>query len=270
MTNKVKDTPKGMIDFKKTPVYYTVHGRGRAVVLLHGFLENLGMWNDIVPELAKKNRVIAIDLLGHGKSGNLGYVHTMEDQAMVVKAVLDHLRLRKYILIGHSLGGYISLAFTELFPESIKGICLMNSSALSDTIEKKSDRERAVTAVKKNYKLLIKSAIPNLFAEENRKIYNIKINRLVEEALQLSPQGIIASLEGMKIRKDRTSLLKNNTFKKMLILGRKDPVLEYQSLIDQTKNTNVKVVELDGGHMSQFENKAALITNLKDFVKSCN
>jgi len=271
-----KETPKGFktlsgfINYKNTPIHYTDQGKDSVVVLLHGFLENLGMWNAVVSELAKKNRVIAIDLLGHGKSGNLGYIHTMEDQALMIKAVLNHLRLRKYCLIGHSLGGYISLAFAEAYPNTVKGICLMNSTAIADDKEKRINRDRAVLAVKRNHKMVVKVAIPNLFAEENREIYKEKIERLIDEALELSPQGIIASLEGMKIRKDRTSLLKSNDFQHLLIIGIKDPVLPYQPLIDQTKGTNTKIVELSGGHMSHIENKNGLTTALKDFVKSCN
>ena len=257
-------------NYKNTPIRYTSTGKGGAVVLLHGFLENLSMWNAIVPELAKKNRVIAIDLLGHGKSGNLGYVHTMENQAQMVKAVLSHLRLRKFYLIGHSLGGYISLAFAEAYSNTIKGICLMNSTAIGDDKEKRINRDRAILAVKRNHKMVVKVAIPNLFAEENREIHKEKIKLLIDEALELSPQGIIASLEGMKIRKDRTYLLKSNNFQKMLIIGKKDPVLDHKSLIKQTKGTDVSVIEFPDGHMSHIENKEELITTLKDFVKSCN
>jgi len=271
-----KETPKGFktlsgfINYKGTPIHYTDQGKGRVVVLLHGFLENLGMWNAIVPELAKKNRVIAIDLLGHGKSGNLGYIHTMEDQAQMVKALLNHLKLHRYFLIGHSLGGYISLAFAETYPKNVKGICLMNSTAIADDKEKRINRDRAILAVKRNHKMVVKVAIPNLFAEENREIHKEKIKLLIDEALELSPQGIIASLEGMKIRKYRTYLLRSNDFQRMLIIGKKDPVLDYESLIKQTKGTNVKVIEFPDGHMSHIENKEALILALKDFVKSCN
>jgi len=253
-------------NFKNTQIGYKITGKGSAVVLLHGFLENLNMWSAVVQAISKRNRVITIDLLGHGKSGSLGYIHTMEDQAQMVKAVLSHLRLRKYFLIGHSLGGYISLAFAEIYPKNVRGFCLMNSTAIADNKEKRINRDRAILAVKRNHKMVVKVAIPNLFAEENRQVYKEEINALIDEALLLSPQGIIASLEGMKIRKDRTYLLKSNTFHKMLIIGKKDPVLEYGSLIKQTKGTNVKVIEFPDGHMSHIENKDAIINTLQQFV----
>ena len=125
--------------YKNTTIRYHISGKGAAVVLLHGFLEDLTLWDTITPVLSKRNRVVAIDLLGHGKSDNLGYIHTMEEQAEMVKAVLKHLKLRKYTFIGHSMGGYISLAFTKIYPDSVKGICLMNSTAEADTKEKKDE-----------------------------------------------------------------------------------------------------------------------------------
>jgi len=269
-TPKGFETLSGFISYKNIQIRYTSTGKGRAVVLLHGFLENLDMWSNIAPILAKKNRVITLDLLGHGESGNIGYIHTMEDQAQMVKAVLNHLQLRKYILVGHSMGGYISLAFAEIYPNIIKGLCLMNSTALADTQEKKINRDRAIKIVKQNHKTFISIAIPNLFSEENKSTFKTEIAQITKEALQLSSQSIIASLEGMKIRKDRSEILKKRNFQKMLIIGKKDPVLDYKSLIKQAKKTNVNVVELLGGHMSHIENKDTLLNTLKDFVKSCN
>jgi pimeloyl-ACP methyl ester carboxylesterase len=255
--------------YKNTNINFTSQGSGAAVVLLHGFLENSSMWQTITNQLSKKNRVICIDLLGHGATENLGYIHTMEDQANMVKAVLDYLHLRKYILIGHSMGGYVALAFAQLFPENVKGLCLMNSTALPDTEEKKINRDRAIVAVKQNHKTFVRIAIPMLFSEDNRTVFVSEIKNITEEALKISPQGIIAALEGMKIRKDQTSIYKKAQFPIQLIIGKLDPALDYNSLIQQTKNTKVEVVEFPDGHMSHIENKNELIEAFKNFIKSC-
>jgi pimeloyl-ACP methyl ester carboxylesterase len=227
------------------------------------------MWEAVAKELAKKNRIICIDLLGHGKTDNLGYIHSMEDQAQMVKAVLNHLRLRKYVVIGHSMGGYVALAFAKLFPESVKGLCLMNSTALPDSEEKKVNRERTIKAVKQYHKTFIRLAIPNLFSKKNRGIFTKEIEQITQEALQLSPQGIVAALEGMKIRKNQTSIYKTAKFPIQLIVGKQDPALDYESLISQTNNTNVKVTEFPDGHMSHIENKKELIEVLTSFIKGC-
>ncbi len=255
--------------YKNTNVNFTSTGKGSAVVLIHGFLENNSMWNEIAKVLSERNRLICIDLLGHGKTGNLGYIHSMEDQAQMVKSVLNHLKLRKYIFVGHSMGGYVALAFAKLFPESVKGLCLMNSTALPDSEEKKINRDRAIKALKKNHKLFISAAIPMLFAEKNRKIYLKEIEQITQEALQLSPQGIIAALQGMKIRKNQTSIYKTANFPIQMIIGKQDPALNYESLISQTKTTKVKLVEFPDGHMSHIENKDSLIKNLSNFIKTC-
>ncbi len=254
------------IIYKNIRASFTDTGKGSAIVLLHGFLENSTMWHAIIPDLAKKNRVITIDLLGHGKTENLGYVHTMENQAEMVKSVLDSLRLRRYILVGHSLGGYITLAFAELFPKNIKKLCLLNSTALPDSKERKINRDRAIAMVKKNAENFVSMAIPNLFTEESRTKFSKEIQFVKEEALKTSKQGIIASLEGMKIRKDRTFVLQNRTFKKLFILGKKDPLLHRDSLLQQAKGANITIIEFSNGHMSHIENAIELRNTLQKFI----
>ncbi|MBT8317748.1 MAG: alpha/beta fold hydrolase [Lutibacter sp.] len=254
---------------KNTKVYFSSIGTGSAVVLLHGFLENSSMWNSIAKTLSKKYKVICIDLLGHGKTENHGYIHTMEDQAEMIKTVLNHLRLRKYVLIGHSMGGYVALAFSLLFPLNVKGLCLMNSTALPDSEEKKLHRDRAIEAVKQSPKTFVRIAIPMLFSETNREQLKIAIEKVTEEALKIKPHGIIAALEGMKIRKDQTSIYKTANFPIQLIIGKQDSALDYNSLIQQTSNTKVEVVEFPDGHMSHLENKNELIETLTSFIKTC-
>jgi len=110
------------IIYKNIPINYAFKGKGSAIVLLHGFLENSSMWKGIILGLSKRNKVITVDLFGHGKTENLGYIHTMEEQATMVRSVLKSLNIRKATLIGHSMGGYVALAFAELFPKNTKGI----------------------------------------------------------------------------------------------------------------------------------------------------
>ncbi|MHA1697089.1 MAG: alpha/beta fold hydrolase, partial [Candidatus Helarchaeota archaeon] len=208
------------LKYKSINLHYTIQGSGPAIVLLHGFLENVSMWHEIIPHLTKKHRVICIDLLGHGLTGNLGYIHTMEEQSKMVKFILNYLKLRKYIFIGHSMGGYISLAFSELFPKNIKKLCLMNSSAQPDDVEKRKNRDRAIRAVKHSPKTFVKLAIPNLFSEANKTNFAKEIELITQEALQTSPQGIIAAMEGMKIREDRTSILNSSVFPILMVISK--------------------------------------------------
>ncbi|QLE01220.1 alpha/beta hydrolase [Galbibacter sp. BG1] len=255
------------LNYKGTIVFYEDTGKGPAVVLLHGFLENSSIWNPLKDKLVKKYRVVTIDLLGHGKTGCLGYVHSMELMAEVVKAVLDELKLRRVSLIGHSMGGYVALAFAEAYPDDVKALALVNSTARADSEEKKKNRDRAIEMVKQNHKSFVRMGIANLFRPKNRKIFAEEIKGLKKEALKTPLQGIVAALEGMKIRDDREILLHFTPFAKLMILGKKDPVLNYEALIEQTQNTKVKLVEFPDGHMSFIENRPEFIDNVKKFLK---
>jgi len=224
------------------------------------------MWQDLVPELSKKYRVITIDLLGHGNTECLGYVHSMEENATMVQAVLAEMRIRKAILVGHSMGGYVALAFAEIFPMKMKGLVLLNSTAKADSEERKANRDRAIKAVKKDYVTFVRLSISNLFSPNNREKLNNEIEKVKLEALKTPLQGIVASLEGMKIRKDREDLLHFATYPILLILGKKDPILNYEENLKQIENTPVKLVSFPDGHMSTIENREELQEVLLDFV----
>ena len=253
--------------YKNTKISYSDNGKGNAVVLLHGFLENKTMWQDLVPELSKKHRVITLDLLGHGETECFGYVHSMEENADVVQAVLSKLRIRKGVFIGHSMGGYVALAYAELYPEKVRGLVLLNSTSKADSEERKANRDRAIKAVKKDYTTFIRLSIANLFSPDNRERFIDEIEKVKIEALKTPLQGVVASLEGMKIRKDREVLLHLTPYLKMLILGKKDPVLIYETALEQIEDTAVKLVTFPDGHMSHIENREELNDVLIEFLK---
>jgi pimeloyl-ACP methyl ester carboxylesterase len=256
------------LEYKGSNIYYTDNGKGNVVVLLHGFLENSNMWEPFIPTLSKNHRIICIDLLGHGKTECLGYVHTMELMADCVKAVIQNLNILKATFIGHSMGGYVALAFAEENPDMVEGLCLMNSTAEEDHLERKKNRDRAILAVKENHKLFVTIGIVNLFRPKNRTLFSEEIKQVTDEAIKTRVQGIIAALEGMKIRKNRAHILQTTKFKKMMIISEKDPVLEFDSLINQAKNTNVKIVKFPDGHMSHIENKSEFLIEIVHFIEN--
>lgn len=254
--------------FKNSTISFTDTGTGAAVVLLHGFLENNTMWKDVIPVLSKNRRVIAIELLGHGGTDAIGYVHSMELMAEAVEAVLKNLRLRKITLIGHSMGGYVALAFAEKHPEKIKGLCLMNSTSLADDEDRKALRARANKMVQNNFENMVRMSFTNLFSEHSRTAFKSELTLALKEALQTSVQGYMACQEGMRIRPNRMHVLKTNDFKKCIIIGKKDSVLDYETSLSESKKVGATTVVFDEGHMSHIENKEALIQALKTFVSS--
>jgi pimeloyl-ACP methyl ester carboxylesterase len=255
------------ITYKNTKISYTDEGKGTAIVLLHGFLENKEMWHAYVPVLAQKYRVITIDLLGHGNTECLGYVHVMEDQADMVYALTLFLKIRKVVLVGHSMGGYVALAFAELYPDYVKGLFLLNSTSRADSEERKANRDRAVVCVKQNYSSFVSMSIANLFSEDNRERLATAIEQVKQEALKTPLQGIVAALEGMKIRKDREVILHFAPYPMHLVLGQKDGVLLYNDNIDQIEGTKVQLTTFPDGHMSHIENETELKKVLLEFLK---
>jgi pimeloyl-ACP methyl ester carboxylesterase len=252
---------------KNTSISFTDQGKGNAVVLLHGFLENKEMWHAFIPELSKKYRIITIDLLGHGKTDCLGYIHAMEDQADMVHTVLHDLKIRKAVFIGHSMGGYVALAFAEFYADAMKGLVLLNSTSKPDSDERKQNRDRAIKAVKQNYTAFVRMSIANLFSEDNRERLEDQIEKVKVEALKTPLQGIVAALEGMKIRKDREVILHFAPYSIALVLGKKDGVLNYEETATQIKGTKVQLTVFEDGHMSHLENQKELLAVLVDFLK---
>ena len=225
------------------------------------------MWKNIVPELSKRNRVIAIDLLGHGKSDCLGYTHTMEEQAEMVQFVLKNLRIRRISIIGHSMGGYVALAFVKLFTKNVKSLCLLNSTFEQDDDERKELRKRANKMAQSNYKNLVRMSFTNLFSEESRNRFKYEIELAIEEALKTPIQGYIAANEGMILRKNYQTLFTNGAFKKSIILGEKDWIVDAKKMISYAQKNNIKYTLLSQGHMSHIENEEELILYLKKFTR---
>ncbi len=255
------------LDYKNITINYTISGKGSTVVLLHGFLETIDMWNDFIPELSENHQVICIDLLGHGQTNCLGYVHTMEIMADAVFAVLTHHNVEQADFIGHSMGGYVALALAEKEPQLFKGLCLMNSTFEADDDQRKLLRTRANTIAKTNYENLVRMSFANLFAPKSRASYKQNYEDALSLALQIPVQGYIAAQEGMKLRPNRFEVYKNLKGKKVLINGKKDSLINGKKLKDQIKNTNIDFKELSEGHMSHIENKSELTYIIKHFIE---
>ena len=258
---------QNQILFKQTPIVFSDEGKGSTVVLLHGFLENRFMWNDVSKELIKTHRVVNIDLLGHGQTECLGYVHSMELMADAVHAVLKSLQLRRVMLIGHSMGGYVALAFAEKYPQMIKGLCLMNSTAQADSEERKELRARANKMVQTNFENMVRMSVGNLFKPESHELFPEDIKWVRAEALKTPVQGYIACMEGMRIRPDRTAVL-HSIDKVFYVIGKFDPVLEADDIVEEAKSMQAEYVVLSRGHMSHVENKEELVDSLRNFVTS--
>lgn len=246
---------------------YSHSGAGKTIVLLHGFLEDRTMWNDYRSRWKKDHQIIAIDLLGQGDSGNLGYSHSMEEQASAVLSVLDSEKIFLCAMVGHSMGGYVALALAQKRPELVTHLVLFHSTAFADSESKRQDRDRVIELAKRNKLIYIKAVIPSLFADQARNRLSEDIEKLVDRANQFTVQGIVANLQGMKDRADRSGVLKSGAFKQLIIHGELDSVI---SLSDMRKlealapMTKLELVSNIGhmGHLESPDACFALIDNM--------
>ncbi|MFW5700013.1 MAG: alpha/beta fold hydrolase [Bacteroidota bacterium] len=249
---------------------YSDQGKGRPLVLLHGYLESLNIWDNFVPELTNDFRVIAIDLPGHGKSTFNDDTASMEDMADAVNIVLETEEIDSAVIIGHSLGGYATLAFVDKYPDKVKGFGFIHSSPFADTDEKKANRMREIGLVESGKKeLIINTNIPKAFADDNLEKFPEEVERAKKIGIQTPDKGIQAALRGMMQRADHSELL-DNEMPKLFILGKKDNYIPFDKMYPvQKKARNSQVVVFEhSGHMGFIEEKDRAVKILKEFIES--
>ena len=258
-------------DFRKVKTRYSDKGKGRVIVLLHGFLGSLEVWEEFSTKLSKRFRVISIDLPGHGETPCIGYIHTMELMAQCVKAVMDSLELRKYIVVGHSMGGYVALAFAELFSQNVSGLCLFHSTAMPDSEEKKKNRSREIEIVKTDHKQFVSELIPKLFAQSAISLLKAQVDKAQQIAINTPKEGIVAALRGMKERPSREMVLKNTKYPVLFIIGKQDVILAWENLLLLTSlpKRSFNIVLEHAGHMGFYEAPDETFKALRKFAGMC-
>ncbi len=253
--------------YNNKSIHYRISGTGKCVVLLHGFIESLDIWDEFVIDLEKDFCTIAIDLPGHGKSDCLGDIHTMEQMAEVVKAVLHFEKIPHCVLVGHSMGGYVALSFLQLFPQMLNALCLFHSNANADSPEASVNRARTIELIKQNKHPFLSAFIPDLFAQENISKFDSEIKVLQERALQISPESLIASIKGMMARSDHSKLLSHARIPFLFIIGKKDTRSSFKQVLEQAQNVqHAEILLLDMvGHMGYIESKQVTLRVLHNF-----
>jgi pimeloyl-ACP methyl ester carboxylesterase len=250
-------------------IHYTDSGDGAVIVLLHGYLESSEVWNGFSGKLALSFRVISVDLPGCGLSDVFGEVHSMEFMAMAIKELFDHLGIIKVFLTGHSLGGYVALAFLELFPDLLSGYCLFHSQPFADTPAAIEKRKREIEIVKMGKKnLMYPDNVMKMFASSNLEKFSDALQRSKNIASRIPGEGIIAVLNGMMIRPSRLTFMEEGKVPCLWILGSMDNYIPYD-LIQKQVNLpdNAKIVILaNSGHMGFVEEEELSVKIVLDFV----
>lgn len=235
--------------------YIKSDGGKEILVLLHGFMENSRIWDDLEERLSAEFTLIKIDLPGHGASPVYNDINPMEFMAEKVYEVVKHLDLSSVHLLGHSMGGYTALAYADQYPETLKSLSLFFSSTLSDNDEKKTNRKRSVKIIKENFKSFVNSGIPDLFSKNEKGELHNKIELAKDIALSNDVDGIVAAQLGMAERPNRTALLKSLKCRILIIAGRHDNAVNTEIFLKKVPEdqANIKTYTLDCGHNGHWE-----------------
>jgi pimeloyl-ACP methyl ester carboxylesterase len=243
-------------------LHFTVEGKGKTLVFLHGFLESSSMWSFL--QLNQLNaQSIFMDLPGHGKSAltDNSESPSIDFMAKEVLKVLNFLEIDSYSVIGHSMGGYVSLKLKEMDSRCEKAV-LVNSNFWQDTDQKKKDRVRVAEIAFKAKKLFIQEAIPNLFGKPENHAEEIDV--LIEEALKMAPESIAYSALAMRERKDYTREVSENQTEYFIIHGKLDKLVDTDFIKSQLKSDeNLFVIE-NAGHMAHIEQSEEVFRILKE------
>jgi len=251
-------------------IHFFEKGKGQPLILIHGFCETSRMWIDFANELSNEFQVVCPDLPGCGDSPISGNQTSLEEVAVQLEEWLEENQLENPIVIGHSLGGYVTLALLELMDSRLKAVGLFHSTAFADDTDKKEMRNRTITFLKKNgVEKFVSSFVPPLFPENRREELSAEIDQAILEAKRCSLDGLIAFSGAMRDRKDRLSILKDFQGPKLLIAGTEDGAVKIEASRAQ-KEAFTEYVELSGvGHMGMIEQKEKTLEIVRNFVNSC-
>ncbi len=268
-----KSTMICYMQFEQGKVKYSDLGKGNAIVLLHGYLETGEVWRPLEKLLAINHRVLTVDLPGHGGSEVTAETHTVEYMAEAVRAVIKESGEKKVLLAGHSLGGYVTLAFAEKYPELLSGYVLFHSHPFADSPEAKAKRKREIFVVRAGRKnMMYPASISMMFAEQNLEKMPAALARSKEIASQNSAEGIIAMLNGMMARPSRSSVVESGTVPLLWILGRHDLYFSSEKALGDIKipgNARVVILE-NSGHLGFVEETDLTAELVNEFAGGLN
>jgi pimeloyl-ACP methyl ester carboxylesterase len=249
-------------------IYFKDQGKGFPIVLLHGFCENHQIWNGFAEDLALNFRVITPDLPGFGKSQLPHQPFSIDDIADQMLTWLHQSGIEYSILIGHSLGGYITLAMARKKVEAFAGIGLFHSTAFADSDDKKANRDKTIEFVQKNGVAPFASTfVQGLFRDSQSK-YLTQVNKI---ACATPLETVISYTKAMRDRESAIEFLRTLPIYLLVIAGIHDSIIPV-AVSKQLAEIGPKVVYQPlehSGHMGMLEDKQRALNAIRDFSNRC-
>jgi pimeloyl-ACP methyl ester carboxylesterase len=237
-------------------LFYREEGSGLPVLLLHGFAEDGQIWDGLVPRLSPYCRLLIPDLPGSGRSALLPGEPSIDSLAETIKKFIDGLGLDTCVLIGHSMGGYISLAFAEKYPQRLKAFGFFHSTAYADSEEKRAARRKSIDFIRQHGAAsFIRQSTPNLFAAATQEQRPSLVEDTIHRYAGFSPESLVYYYKAMIRRPDRVHVLREFVGPVLFLMGAADLVVPYEQALKQCHEPVISVIHtLDhSGHMGMLE-----------------
>jgi pimeloyl-ACP methyl ester carboxylesterase len=250
-------------------VFYRDLGAGVPVLLVHGFAEDGAVWDEAAEALIGVCRVLIPDIPGSGRSDLPEGGVSMESLAAVVKEILDAERIDRCVFVGHSMGGYITLAFAESYPERVLAFGFFHSTAYADSDEKKAGRRKSIEFIRLHGAVpYIRQSTPNLFAARTREERPELVEEMIRRYSAFSAESLIAYLDAMLNRPGRLSVLERFPRPVLFIIGEQDQVIPMEQSLKQAYVPQIAQVRLlpDAGHMGMLEAPEAGSVIIREFL----
>lgn len=250
------------------PLNYKEEGDGDVLILIHGFPMNLHVWDSFQEKLSADFRVIALDLPGFGKSEALPTGFSIENVADTVLNFIEEKRYTHPVVVGHSLGGYVTLAMAEKDPGALGGFCLFHSTALPDSQEKKQSRNKVLEFIQKQG---VQAFTSNFIAQLHADPQHSSVTRVKNIAVESSAETVMGYTAAMRDRKDRRHVLRSFPRPILLLAGEKDQGIPPSTVFEQADlNTYAAAIVLPGvAHMGMFESETTCLKKISAFAKKC-
>jgi pimeloyl-ACP methyl ester carboxylesterase len=264
------------ITHKQKKIFYRTIGEGPVVVLLHGVPFDGNLWKNQFNAFPGYKLIIP-DLPGSGRSEIIEDM-SMEGMAECVKDLIVHETASLYfksgephsvIVIGHSMGGYITLALAEKHPELLNGFGLFHSTAYADSEERKEGRKKTITSIEeKGIEEWVKTSLPNLFGPATKKDNPEMIDEQMANARNFSPEAIVNYQTAMMKRPDRTDVQKKAAVPVLFILGKDDAVVPLKDGMEQCSLVDLSYIHVleNAGHVGMMEEAIETNTILEDYI----
>jgi pimeloyl-ACP methyl ester carboxylesterase len=260
------------IIYNNHSAFYRVIGSGNPVILIHGFGEDGSVWDNQAAYLKDKFKFIIPDLPGSGKSAMIDDM-SMEGLAEVIHSIIHEENIDACPVIGHSMGGYITLALAEKYFNHISAFGLFHSTAYADSEEKKAARRKGIEFINEHGAFeFLKTATPNLYSPVTKSNNPQLIEKQISSLSYFTSEALIAYYEAMIQRPDRTSVLKTSKIPILFIMGEYDnaiPLLDGLKQCHFAENSYIHILR-NSGHMGMQEETGETNKILSEFLSAVN